>query len=589
MKEAVGAHPRLMLLGILAGLVWAAARVSVPLLAGEAIDHGIARGRTNITFALTAAIVAVGAVQAIGTGLRRYAAFGLAWRVETDIRMKLVAHLQRLHFAFHDQAQTGQLMAYANTDIQQINNVVLLVPLTIASTIQMAAVVVILVLRSPGLALFALGLLPLLNFSATRFNHRMYPVGMQLQKELSDVSGVVEESVTGVRVVKGFGVERMQRARLSAEADSVYDRSMDQARLRARFMPLIDLLPALGLVGILWYGGHQVLHHRLTVGDIVSANLFVVMLIWPLRMIGMLVGQLPRSAAAAGRIDSILATDPAIEDAPNARALPDGPGAVRFERVTFGYGRGPAVLDGLDLVIEGGEAVALVGATASGKTTVARLIPRFYDVHAGHVRIDGADVRDVRLSEVRRSVGLVFEDTFLFSDSVRNNIAFADPEAPNEAVARRSSRAPTSSSASSRGLRLDHRRARVLALRRAAPAHRDRPCGARRPAHPDPRRRHVVGRPDEGARDPGRAGRGDAGPDDDHHRAPARDDRAGRPGRAARRRQGRGRRHARATARHVAALPGGARTGLDRDPCGCRRRRSDPSICRGWATNGLVG
>ena len=436
MREAVRAHPRLMILGIVAGLVWAVARVSVPLLAGAAIDHGIAEGRTGLTLALTAAIIGVGAVQAVGTGLRRYAAFGLAWRVETDIRMKLVAHLQRLHFAFHDQAQTGQLMAYANTDIQQINNVVLLVPLTIASTLQMLAVVVILLLRSPGLALFALGLLPLLNFSATRFNHRMYPVGMQLQQELSDVSGVVEESVTGIRVVKGFGVERMQRARLSSEAESVYDRSMDQARLRGNFMPLIDFLPTLGLVGILWYGGHQVLQHHLTVGDIVSANLFVLMLIWPLRMIGMLIGQLPRSAAAGGRIDSILSTDPAINDAPNARPLPDGSGTVRFERVTFGYGRGPAVLDGLDLVIEGGEAVALVGATASGKTTVARLIPRFYDVHAGHVRIDGADVRDVRLNGVRRSVGLVFEDTFLFSDSVRNNIAFADPEAPTEAVVR---------------------------------------------------------------------------------------------------------------------------------------------------------
>ncbi len=436
MKETVRAHPKLMVLGVVAGLVWAAARVTVPLLAGGAIDHGIARGRTGVTLVLTGLIVAVGAVQAVGTGLRRYAAFGLAWRVETDIRMRLVAHLQRLHFAFHDQAQTGQLMAYANTDIQQINNVILLVPLTIASSIQMTAVVVILLLRSPGLALFALGLLPLLNFSATRFNHRMYPVGMQLQKELSDVSGVVEESVTGVRVVKGFGVERLQRSRLSVEADSVFDRSMDQARLRANFMPLLDLLPALGLVGILWYGGHQVLHHHLTVGDIVSANLFVVMLIWPLRMIGMLVGQLPRSAAAAGRIDSILATDPAIEEVPNARPLPDGPGSVRFERVTFGYGSGPAVLDDLDLAVEGGEAIALVGATASGKTTIARLIPRFYDVHAGHVRIDGADVRDVRLSDVRRSVGLVFEDTFLFSDSIRNNIAFADPEAPNEAVVR---------------------------------------------------------------------------------------------------------------------------------------------------------
>jgi ATP-binding cassette subfamily B protein len=300
----------------------------------------------------------------------------------------------------------------------------------------MLAVVVILLLRSPGLALFALGALPLLNFSATRFNRRMYPVGAQLQQELSELSGVVEESVTGVRVVKGFGAEGLQRDRLSAEAASVYDRSMDQARLRANFMPLIDLLPTLGLVGILWYGGHEVLAGNLSVGDVVAANLYVLMLIWPLRMIGMLVGQLPRSAAAAGRINSVLQTDPAIEDPPHARALPDGPGAVQFEDVTFAYGRGPAVLDGLTLEIRGGEAVALVGATASGKTTIARLIPRFYDVRLGNVRIDGTDVREARLGDVRRAIGIVFEDTFLFSDSVRNNIAFADPSAPIEGVVR---------------------------------------------------------------------------------------------------------------------------------------------------------
>ncbi len=436
MREMVRPHRRMMYLGIAAGLVWAVARVSVPTLAGDAIDYGIRRGRWGTTAMWTGLILGAGAVQAVSTGLRRYAAFGLAWRVETDLRMKLVAHLQRLHFAFHDQAQTGQLMAYANTDIQQINNVILLIPLTIASTIQMLAVVVILFLRSPGLALFALGTLPLLNFSAARFNRRMYPVGAQLQQELSELSGVVEESVTGVRVVKGFGAEGLQRARLSAEASSVYDRSMDQARLRANFVPLIDLLPTLGLVGILWYGGHQVLAGHLSVGDVVAANLYVLMLIWPLRMIGMLIGQLPRSAAAAGRINAVLLTDPAIEDAPHARSLPDGPGTVQFEDVTFSYGRGPAVLDGLSLEIRGGEAVALVGATASGKTTIARLIPRFYDTPAGHVRIDGADVRDARLSDVRRAVGIVFEDTFLFSDTVRNNIAFADPSAPSEAIVR---------------------------------------------------------------------------------------------------------------------------------------------------------
>jgi ATP-binding cassette subfamily B protein len=436
MRNAVRPHRKMMWLGVGAGLLWAVARVSIPAMAGIAITRGIAKDDWSVIAFWTGMILLVGLVQAACTGLRRYAAFGLAWRVETDLRMRLVAHLQRLHFAFHDQSSTGQLMAYANTDIQQINLSVLLIPLTIASAVQMVAVAIILILVNPLLALFALGALPLLNIAAARFNHRMYPVGMALQEELSELSGVVEESVTGIRVVKGFGAERLQRGRLSTEASSVYDRSMDGARLRANFMPLIDFLPTLGLVGILWYGGHQVLAGSLNVGELVAANLYVLMLIWPLRMIGMLVGQLPRSAASGGRIDAVLETDPAIEDAAHAAPLPEGPGHVQFEGVTFGYGHNRAVLDGLDLDIRGGEAVALVGATASGKTTIARLIPRFYDLRGGRLIIDGVDVREARLRDVRRAVGLVFEDTFLFSDSVRNNIAFADTEAPMEAVLR---------------------------------------------------------------------------------------------------------------------------------------------------------
>jgi ATP-binding cassette subfamily B protein len=436
MRETVRAHNGMMWLGILAGLLWAAARVSVPALAGVAVNRGVAQADWTAARNWMIAILLVGAVQAACTGIRRYAAFGLAWRVERDLRMRLVAHLQTLHFAFHDRAQTGQLMAYANTDIQQINNAVLLIPLTIASSIQMVAVAVILFIRSPGLAFFALAALPLLNISATRFSHRMFPVGLALQEELSELSGVVEESVTGIRIVKGFGVERLQRRRLETEADGVFDRSMEQARLRANFVPQLDFLPALGLVGILWFGGHQVLNGNLTVGDIVAANLYVLMMIWPLRMIGMLLAQLPRSAAASGRINDVLVTDPAIEDFPHAKSLPEGPGRVEFDDVTFGYGADRPVLDHMELAIPGGQAIALVGATASGKSTVARLIPRFYDIDSGHIRVDGADVRDVRLRDVRRAVGLVFEDTFLFSDSVRNNIAFADPEASHEAVVR---------------------------------------------------------------------------------------------------------------------------------------------------------
>jgi ATP-binding cassette subfamily B protein len=437
MRGAIRLYRGWVVAGIVAGLGWTVARVSVPFLTGKAIDNGIVPGDGSAALRWTAVILAVGLVQAVCTGARRYAAFRLALRVETDLRMRLVAHLQQLHFAFHDQAQTGQLMARANSDIQQIHLVVLLIPLTIASTLSMVAVVVILLLRSPGLALFGLGALPFLNVAATRFTHRMYPVGLSLQEELAELSGVVEESVTGIRVVKGFGAERLQEERLATESASVFDRSMAAARLRAGFLPLIDLLPTLGLVGILWYGGHQYLSGHLTIGEIVAANFYVLMLIWPLRMVGMLLGQLSRSAAAAGRVHEVLATDPEIVDRHGARPLAAGPGEVRFEGVRFGYASAARpVLDGLDLVVRGGEAIAVVGATASGKSTIARLIPRFYDVDDGRICIDGVDVRDARLLDVRRAIGLVFEDTFLFSDTVRNNIAFADPEASNDAVVR---------------------------------------------------------------------------------------------------------------------------------------------------------
>jgi ATP-binding cassette subfamily B protein len=425
-----------LLAGVGAGIVWAGAKITVPLLAGAAIDQGIRRGHTRTTLLFVGIAVGVGVIQALGTSARRYCAFRIALRTETDLRHQLFARLQQLHFAFHDRAQTGQLMARAVTDIQQIEPVVILLPLSVASVFQLVAVAVILFTTNWILAVLALGALPLLNFAAQRFTRRIQPVTLHLQEELADLSGVVEESVAGVRVVKGFGAEDMQRAKLAQEAGSVLDRSLEATRMRAWFLALVDFLPMLSLVVILWYGGHQVLQGHMQIGQIVAFNFFILMLVWPMRMFGMLLAQASRASAAAGRIHEIIVTESEIRDRPGARALPDGPGELRFEQVHFGYGPGRSVLDDLDLVIHGGEAVALVGTTGSGKSTIARLVPRFYDVDAGRVLLDGVDVRDLRVRDLRRSVGLVFEDTFLFSDTVRENIAFADPEAPMPAVRR---------------------------------------------------------------------------------------------------------------------------------------------------------
>ena len=436
-RGALRTQRRWVVSGVGAGLIWTGAKICVPLLAAAAIDRGIIPGDTEAIIVFALLIVVVGAVQAFGTGARRYAAFRISYRVETDLRERLFAHLQRLHFAFHDQSQTGQLMARANTDIQQVNQVVVLLPLFAASVFIVVAVIVVMMIKSVTLALLALGALPILNIAATRFSHRIAPVSLKLQEELGDLSGVVEETVAGVRVVKGFGSERLQAQRLEAEADAVLDQALQAAWLRSGFLPLIDFLPALALVAILWYGGHLVLDGQLQIGDLVAFNSFILMLIWPLRMAGMLVAQASRASSSAGRIHEILATDPLVVDPPHPVPVPaEGSGELRFDDVTFGYGDGPRVLEHLDLVVRGGEAVAVVGPTGSGKTTVARLVSRFYDVDDGRVRVDGVDVRDLKVRDLRRNVGIVFEDTFLFTDTVAENIAFAEPEAPLDDVRR---------------------------------------------------------------------------------------------------------------------------------------------------------
>jgi ATP-binding cassette, subfamily B, bacterial len=423
-------------LGVGVGLAWTACKVSTGLLVRNAVDQGIIADDPGalLTWSLILGCVAI--ASATFTGLRRYVAFREARWVEAHLRDRLFAHLQRLHFAFHDQAQTGQLMSRANTDLQQVQALVVMIPLTISNAVTVLSVTVILATIDPVLTLLALGSLPFLNVVATRFSRRLFPSVMGIQRESAELAAVVEESVAGVRVIKGLGAERVQADRLKAEAQDVYDESMAAAMTRARYLPAMELLPNLGLIAVLGYGGHQVLNGTLSLGTLVMFNVYIAMLIWPLRMLGMIVAQSQRAAVSAERVDDVLSTEPEIDDPTHPVPLPAGGGEVTFTGVRFGYGRPQPVLDGFELRVAAGESVALVGATGCGKTTVARLIPRFYDVEDGAVRIDGADVRTLAVRDLRRAVGIVFEDTFLFSDTIAANIAFADPDAPHEAIER---------------------------------------------------------------------------------------------------------------------------------------------------------
>jgi ATP-binding cassette subfamily B protein len=429
-----------LILGIFLGLGWTAAKVAVPLLLSRAIDHGIDGDARSSLIWWCVLIAGLGVVAALASASRRYLAFQEARWAETDLRDRLFTHVQRQHFGYHDRSQTGQLMSRASTDLQQVQAFIVMIPITITNLTVVVAAAVVCLTIDVRLAVLALGCIPLVVLFTRRFQNTLHPAMVRIQQESAELAAVVEETVSGIRIVKGFGSEPVQAGRLRDEADDVYEAGMEAARIRARWFPALELLPNIGLVVILGYGGHLVLDGAMTVGQLVAFNVYLALLVWPLRMLGMVVASAERALASIDRVHEVLSAEPAVVEPERPKLLPapsSAVGEVRFEGVTFRYDdRAPAVLDGLDLVLEAGTSVALVGATGSGKTTLARLIPRFYDPAAGRVLVDGVDVRELGLHELRRSIATVFEETFLFSDTIAGNIGFGVPGVDQATVER---------------------------------------------------------------------------------------------------------------------------------------------------------
>ena len=412
-------------IGTLASLVWVGAKILAPLAARSAIDTGFDPYDSSEIVKWCGIILVLTLFAAGGAGFRWYCAFYVAHRTEHVLRSRLFAHLQELHFGYHDRSQIGNLMARANLDLRQINLLTVFVPVFAANVVMVIAILVVLFTINVKLTLLSLISFPLLAVGAAWFQRLLGPVATRLQERLADVSEVVEEGVAGIRVLKGFGAEHVQTDRLDDRAEQVRREAVALGRLRATFNPLLDLLPMVALVTVLYVGGKDAISGSLTVGDMVAFSFLLLQLVFPLRMTSYIVAQFSRASASAARVQEVMVTEPEITDDESAPELPPGPGAVSFSAVRFSYHLGSDVLRDFDLEIAGGESVALVGPTGCGKSTVARLIPRFYDVDDGSVSIDGHDVRDVRLGSLRREIGLVFEETFLFSDTVWENLSFA--------------------------------------------------------------------------------------------------------------------------------------------------------------------
>jgi ABC-type multidrug transport system fused ATPase/permease subunit len=430
--------------GVISSFVLAAfamgAGVLIPALVGRTVDE-IDNGGANL-WPLAGAVAAAGLFRLGFSVFRRLVAGRISLAVEYDLRNGMYRHLHDLELEFFDGQQTGQLMSRSTVDLQSVRFFLgygLIFIVQSALTILIAAGVMLYL--DPALAAVALAPMPFVIWIAFRYGRLNRPATQEVQQRIAELTADAEENVSGVRVVKAFAQEERQLARFRHSVARVFDQSMVSTRLRAFYNPFIGFLPQLGLAALLFVGGRQAINGTLEVGEFVAFYGYVVMLISPMRMLGIALGMAQRAVASGARVFEILDREPALVSAPGAPALPPGGGRVELRGVSFGYGEGEPVLRDVDLTVEPGRTVALVGPTGSGKTTLVMLIPRLYDVDEGALLVDGVDVRDVDAASLRREVAVVSDDAFLFSASLRDNIAYADPEADEEQVVAAADRA----------------------------------------------------------------------------------------------------------------------------------------------------
>src|SRR3954470_5566950 len=442
---------RLQLWGSLI-FAWAAMgmRVLIPWLIGKAVN-AIEDGNKPDLLPLALVIVGASILRLGLTVVRRLVAGKVSLAVEFDLRQQFYAHLQRLDLGFFDSQQTGQLMSRATVDLQSIRFFLgygLIFITQNLLTITLAAVVMIVI--NPLLALVALIPAPFVVFAATRYNLISRPAQQEVQQRIAELTAEAEENVSGIRIVKAFAREEHQFRRFQRAVARVFDQSIYSTRLQAFFSPLIGLLPQFGVALVLLLGGREVIDGSLLLGGFVTFYTYVGMLAGPMRSLGMAMGMAQRAVASGNRMFEILDREPAIQSPPGAPSLPAGGGAVELQTVTLRYGGrrdenvpmrdeiGPSALapalSGVNLSVEAGKTVALVGPSGSGKTSLVGLVPRLYDPSEGAVLVDGADVRDVDLGSLRSQIAFVGDDSFLFTASVAENIAYANQEASIEAI-----------------------------------------------------------------------------------------------------------------------------------------------------------
>jgi ABC-type multidrug transport system fused ATPase/permease subunit len=413
------------------------AQIALIWITKHVIDGALGPHDREKLWLFVGAVVALGLARAILMAARRLISGRQALSVEMDMRQRLYGHLVRLSFGFYDRHQTGQLMSRATVDLQGVRFFLGYgLIFFFQNVLTVVFVTIVLLVFQWKLALIALAITPVLVALAYRYSRVAHPTLREVQQKLADVATVAEENIVGVHVVKSFAQEPQESAKFHARSEAVFQQTLQANRQRALYVPFISWVPLLAQGAVLLVGARMVSSGELSVGSFVAFNLYLGMLVMPLRSLGMWIGQAQRATASGERIFQVMDEPEEIDELPGAVELPPGGGDLRFEDVRFEYLEGRPVLDGVSLDVPAGRTIALIGQTGSGKTTLTSLVPRFYDVTSGRVTVDGADVRDVTLASLRGAVGVISQDPFLFSATVRENITFGAPELDDAEVER---------------------------------------------------------------------------------------------------------------------------------------------------------
>ena len=433
-KAEIIDNKRNFIIAMSSAVLWCFLVVIQPYLIKVIIDEGIVTGNQRNLIILISFMILAGYSRAISIGTRRYFGMHVSYNVEAGIRNKIFTHMQKLAFNYHDKVPTGELMARASSDASQVRLAFAIAPLATANIFLLLILSITLLTLSLPLGAIVILSIPLVLWLASNFSSKALNVSLKVKEAEAIMTTEVEEQLGGIRVVKAFGNEEYASTKVESAVSNIYDTSLDYLKLRTRFIPMFELIPMVITLAVLLLGGYLSINELISLGEFIAFTQYVFLLLWPLRITAWFLSEIPSSVSAGTRILELLDEVPLITDNESTKTLPtDGDGSITFDQVKFKYGK-EKIFDNLSFTIDGKKTVAIVGATGSGKSTLAYLLPRLYEIESGSIEIDGININDLKLNELRSNVSLAFEESFLFSNSARENISLGLDNATQEEV-----------------------------------------------------------------------------------------------------------------------------------------------------------